>query len=342
MVKERQRARSANSSGRSVNTRCPHCARPLADLDVSDDHIVSEALGGHSKVPACKPCNDALGDRLEGQLLRPDSMLTLLAQVAGTTTGRLRGEFVEGPLSGQTGSVDFRTGEHQPRRFVQESDNRDGTATLELGGSPQQLRVILEGLRRRHGAQVPRWDKLSDEQRRPLPPAMVRMALQLDLALVRQLVAKSGLCAGAWIWGDDFVGSELAGWLREVLDVRQHWRPEQRPPAEPANAPVVDQVQVDAAGLLDEIARIVPAAQPLTDTAARAGQVVFIPQRRPQQLSTVVVLTVLGWHLPGSLVAPYPLPDGREFPIAVRQPRGGPAELLDVRQLVLDAIPERE
>lgn len=192
---------------------CPHCGRSLAQCDqLSDDHIVSKFLGGTWTVPACKTCNDVLGNGVEGRLFK-GSWLTVLSQDAGLTSGWVYGRNEHGQKIrqhfGRGGAYEWQT----PRVVA----NTDQERYVTIAVPPHAGANYIKGLEKKYGGQARVVDRVS------APVEWVTVNSNLSMYDLRRLTAKSALCAGAHLWGDVFLHSPAAQWLRVVLDVGGDW-----------------------------------------------------------------------------------------------------------------------
>jgi len=126
--------------------------------------------------------------------------------------------------------------------------------------------------------------------------------------------------------------SSLGAWLRQVLNVRRDWPLAVRVPAQ-ADSERQDLLWArgaDADGLLADqatfLGRYLPELPTFEVPAVGTVQVVLPPVGQ----ETVVILTVLGMHLPVTIVAPHGLPRGDWAPVAFSQSSGRPASVTDV------------
>lgn len=204
-------------------TVCPHCARPLATVEqVSADHIVGAAFGGVETVPACKRCNEAIGGGVEARLLSSSGWFTIMSQAAGYTNGRVfgkteTGERVRMHFGGQ-GHVQL-----DPSHEIL-SEEENGTRRVGVVLPPHVGDEYLVHVANTYGgylSEVSRGHETS--------PRWHQIELSGTVADCRRLVAKIALCSGAARWGDRFLLSPLADWLRIVLDVWSDWPEDVRP-----------------------------------------------------------------------------------------------------------------
>lgn len=298
---------------------CPHCARLLSEVGAtSRDHAVTEALGGVETVRTCKVCNDVLGRGVEARLLSRTGWFTLLSQAQGWTDGVLSGRSEHGQaVQSHVGDEVHRL--MAPRVEVVVEDGR----AVQLGVTlpPHIGDGYLNHLAEQYGGTP------SVVSRQPAPPEWFRYEISVDIADVRRLVAKTALGTGTRRWGDEFVLSPLAGWLREVQDVWQDW-PAQLPgtPAQGEHAggrwPMAPE---ELASLTEQLQRVLPPILArVADGRPVAGHVRTAP---PMTLllpvdcgrQTVVAVIVLGVLLP-LLTAPHSLPGPRVGPAFVVHP----------------------
>lgn len=199
---------------RNVQTMCPHCACPLSGVQTSRDHIVSAFLGGTWTVPSCKTCNDVLGASIEARLARPNSWLTVLSQAEGLTEGWVHGR----------NEREQRTRHHFGSRshewvtpwHEKVSEGTDRTR-LRVAAPPHTQSGYIQHLAKLYGGQAIEIDRFT------APVEQQTIDTTVSIFDLRRLSAKTALCAGAFSWGDEFLTSPGAQWLRTVLDVGSEW-----------------------------------------------------------------------------------------------------------------------
>jgi hypothetical protein len=291
----------------TAHTVCPHCARPLDAVgQVSRDHAVPRALGGTVKVRACKRCNDVLGGGVEARLLASQSWLTLLAQAHGLTPGRLTGAAAAGAAI----RSHFGTGEHRlhsPEVEVVAQDENVVHVTAKV--APEMADKLIRHLEKRFGG------KAQAVSREAAPEETFSYRLSMNIRDLRRLAAKIALCGGARQWGDDYLLSPLADWMRVVLDVWSDWPVEARPaPLEAEHAGGDWPMSVDELeGLTGQAQRLfspilagaTTKELPDVDVGLRSPIVLFVPVAGGQQ--TMFSAVVLGLVLP-VLAVPHALP----------------------------------
>ena len=311
-------------------TLCPHCARDLSKVGpVSNDHVVGRAFGGVETVRACKQCNDALGGALEARLLSPTGWFTILSQAAGFTVGGLKGT----TELGQRAEMHFGTKGH---RIVAPSHEAvsDAGGVMEINVLlPAQLDdSYLDHLGKMYGGEV------KIVSRSAQPPVWHKADLSASLDDLRRLAAKIALCTGAARWGDTFLATPLASWLRIVLDVWSDWPENERPESldDPLAGGRWPETEADVAHMTGQAERT------LSPVLARAAQ--GLHEERPPPLppitmfapveggnATFVTSIVLGVLLPG-LPVPHPLPMGALSPTVIVHPTGALASPRQVSQ----------
>ena len=265
---------------------------------VSEDHIVGAAFGGVETVPACKRCNEAVGSGLEARLLSPTGWFTILSQGAGYTDGRVfgkteTGERVRMHFGGQ-GNIQL-----DPSHEVL-SEEENGSKRIGVFLPPHVGDNYLAHVARTYGG------SLTDVSRGHETPARWhQIELSGTVADCRRLVAKIALCSGAAKWGDRFLSSPLAGWLRIVLDVWSDWPEDVRPAPldDPRSGGRWPSPEADVQHLINQVEGTVSpilqrAAQDLsTPVAPRLPPVtMFVPADRGR--GTLVSVIVLGVALP--------------------------------------------
>jgi hypothetical protein len=223
-------------------TVCPHCARPLAEVEeVSEDHIISRFLGGTWVVPCCKTCNDVLGGGIETRLLhptysevldddgvgvglsRPQGWLGILSQAEGLTKRWVfghneRSQVLGGKERHQSTRHHFGTSVHEWDAPWHEVLSDNETVARIRMAAPQQMEAdYIKHLEKKYRGRA------LETSWAEAPPEMQQIDLSVSIYDLRRLTAKAALCAGARIWGDLFVTSPAAQWLRVVLDVGSEW-----------------------------------------------------------------------------------------------------------------------
>lgn len=228
--------------------------------------------------------------------------------------------------------VDLGSGHSSPAHPEVELTREGGFLNGRIGGSEEQVREVLAGLRRK-GARLPPDDELLAAAERTTQPPLVQMELALDLKLAQRFVAKVALGTGHLLWGDGFGDTPLATHLREILHSdRGGWDPE----GNSANPKMLD-VMFDlltAQGLPD---RRVP---PFRLGVPNVSQLTFLPLRPG---ATVVMLHLLGGPFPphGLVIDGEPSPP-IELPCGLTETVGSSPELwsTDDDFLRLHAPPE--
>jgi hypothetical protein len=223
-------------------TVCPHCARPLSEVEkVSEDHIVSRFLGGTWVVPCCKTCNDVLGGGIETRLLlpaysevldedgvgvrlsRPQGWLGILSQAEGLTDSWVFGHNERSQMRGgeerhQSTRHHFGTSVHEWDAPWYEVLSDSESVTRIRVAAPQQMEAsYIKHLEKKYRGRA------RETSRAEAPPEMQQIDLNVSIYDLRRLTAKAALCAGARTWGDLFLTSPAAQWLRVVLDVGSEW-----------------------------------------------------------------------------------------------------------------------
>lgn len=196
------------------NRQCPFCAEELR-ASFSADHVFGRAFGSRITVQACIPCNSTIGHDIEGPLHAPRTVHSFMRASAG-----LKGRALEAleKDSGRKLLVDWPTGGSRPRHPDVKSSVRDGYYTGSFEGTQRQAREWAKGLRRKLGPNAPAIDEILAGAR-PVThsPVDVEMPLGMDLVLAQRMLAKVGLAAGVWLWGDPFASTEVAQELRGFL-----------------------------------------------------------------------------------------------------------------------------
>jgi HNH endonuclease len=311
------------------NRLCPHCARPAAEGGgASRDHIFPEAFGGQGTIVACTDCNSGIGSGVEGKLLGPESPFTLFLHGSGLPHGRLKATH---PQLGQF-MVDLRTGEHTARTSVDLLDtDAEGAKTFRIFGGPEEVARIRAGLDRKYGSP----EVLKEEAGSPeSEPEWLQIDLSTNVADLRRLVAKTALCALTFLQGDSFVTTELADWLRAVLDAPREWpkpvrrSPQPDPDGEEAATRTFDTVAIETRAQALATERGVD----LVDaSAAAAALLIAVEPRYSAGPRTGFIMSLMGWILPTGLFAPG-VPSKMWSPTFLVQNHREPIKIVDFAQ----------
>ncbi len=296
---------------------CPYCARhPDEGGGATRDHVFVAALGGRSRVAACRDCNSTIGHDVEGPLLKPGAFLNLLAQTRGG------GRPLPGTLDGDH-DVTYDLASHELRSSRPVDVKAIGDERrFKFRGSPAQVRTLLaqQGIR----------GEKADELVAAATPvdttnAWLSTTVTADLALLARLTAKTALGCGELAFGDGFAASNLGIALRDVL-----WN----------RAQPEDRLAHDAAGDYDQLFSENPLAHNVPTLAAGPGvsQTLFIPLANGRS-ACLVHLAGAGLP-PGGPVIDAPMPSGHRLPVLVRDQSGG-ALVVDLTVAVARAIQSR-
>lgn len=309
------------------NTLCPHCARPPVEGGgATRDHIFPDAFGGQGTIVACKDCNSGIGWGVEGKLLGPESPFTLFLQGSGLPHGLLKATHPLGEFM-----VDLGTGDHTARTSVEVLDTDvDGVKTVKMFGSPEEIARIKAGFEEKYG---PPLETLSEQIGSPdSEPELLNISVSVNMGDLRRLVAKTALCALTYLQGDSFIDTELAAWLRQVLDAPREW------PASVRRPPQADPDGQEAATRTFDTTEITTKAQtmlaastadPIDMTGAAASLLIAVEPRYAAGPYTGFVMSLMGWILPTGLFAPG-VPNGMWAPTFVFQKQREPIEIADL------------
>lgn len=308
------------------NTLCPHCARPPAKGGgATHDHIFSEFFGGRDTVIACKHCNSGVGSRVEGKLLGPESILTLLLQQSGLPHGPLKATHSLGEFM-----VDLATGDHSPRRWVKTIETDSDESTVKVFGSPDEVAEITAGLERKHGP----LEILSQQVgSKDSEPAWLDISVSARTSLLRRLIAKTALCALTYLQGDAFVETTMADWLREVLDAPREWPDAvKRPAHRDAESEVVPEDFDPALTVARSQAWLQRLGLPPLDVDGSLGTLVIGAEPKyPAGPHTGIVMSLLGWVIPVGLFVPG-VPANMAAPTFLVKQRNEPIAIFDLAQ----------
>jgi hypothetical protein len=182
---------------------CPYCGRPFGGRKTRD-HVFVRALGGKATVAACSDCNGLISRRLESPLQAAGTMLHLGKLLRGEIDGVLTGTMAETGIAATWNPI---TGELKPAQ----TKTADGQSIM---GTPDQIRQLLAD----RGHSNEDIERLISESGRPQPIGETfKFAIAEDLALAQRLVAKVALGAAALVGGRDFLASQLAAELQNVM-----------------------------------------------------------------------------------------------------------------------------
>jgi hypothetical protein len=265
----------------------------------SREHIFPEAFGGRKTILACTDCNSGVGTGVEGRLLGSNSALTFFQQGSGLAHKELTASSDKGQFR-----VDLATGQHTAILKVNESVGEEGK-THQIFGTPEEARGVIEGLRRdltpEHIQEIIDSNRIVSNK-----SEMLTMNITLDLVLVRRLIAKVSLCALTYLQGDDFISSDLAKWLRQVLDAPKHWGKglAQAEQSDPAGVGSID--WIDTEGLFGSFQTEYleyNATSAAEDFQKDKCQLIIWPLRTNGEMKTIFALSILGIIIPTGLVA---------------------------------------
>lgn len=286
----------------TTNDLCPHCGRSVSiGGGPSREHIFPEAFGGRTTVIACADCNSGVGAGVEGRLLGSSTAMTFFQQGSGLphkemTASNALGEF----------RVDLGTGKHTAKLRVGESEH-EGTKTYQIFGTPEDAKRVLEGLAREGKISTDRIGELIESGRiDPSESENLTMTITLDLILMRRLLAKVSLCVLAYLKGDNFISTDMAGWLRQVLDVPRHWGKGLAQAEQPDPAGVGATEEVDTQALFGAFWNMYQGADE-TLTGERGDdkcQLLIWPLWNGDGSKTIFALSLLGVIIPTGLVVP--------------------------------------
>lgn len=308
-----------------TNRLCPFCTKELAD-SFSSDHVFGRAFGSRITVRACIPCNSTIGHDIEGPLHAPRSVHSFMRASAGLKGGRAL-EAIEKD-SGKKLLVDWPVGGSRPRHPDVKSTVRDGYYTGSFEGTERQAREWAKGLRKKLGANTPSIDEILAAAR-PVrqSPVDLEMSLGMDLALAQRMLAKVGLAAGVWVWGDLFASTEVAQDLREFLG---------------GKVDLTDDLKIDYQYLevVDDILSRYPAGMPrLHEPSGPPGdqsRVIFGPVGHA---TTAVFVEILGLPTPYyGMIVKGTVPGRSALPTVVQEPLGVQADVWSFDDLLFSQM----
>lgn len=286
----------------SPNLICPHCDRELsAGGGSTREHVFPETFKGRTTVNACADCNSGVGSGVEGRLLGSSSFMTFVQQGSGLPHKEMKASNSQGDFS-----VDLETGRHTAKLQVDVTE-LDGAKTYQIFGTPEDARRVLEGLARDGAIPADQIDAILEAGRvDPTKSENLTMTISLDLVLVRRLIAKIALCALTYLQGDEFIATDMAAWLRQVLDAPRHWgrglAKEEQP--DPAGVGAID--YVDADRLFNSFWDMYQGIneRESIDPSDDVCQLIIWPVSSGEGSTTIFAVSLLDVILPTGLVAP--------------------------------------
>jgi hypothetical protein len=138
----RNLAEARDDDRRPEHVLCPFCLREfgreaLADMQLTEEHIIPQSLGGRESVLSCKECNNRIGSRLESQVEK-----AIAAKEALHLGEPLRTE-VEIAGSTSRGTVEFNLSEGGTSRILISDRVSD---PVEVNAQRSGLKTGVEGL----------------------------------------------------------------------------------------------------------------------------------------------------------------------------------------------------
>jgi len=309
------------------NALCPHCARlPDEGGGATRDHIFPNAYGGQRTIVACKDCNSGIGSGVEGKLLGPESLLTLLQQSSGLPHGVLKAKHPLGEFM-----VDLATGDHSARTSVESLETGpDGVTIVKVFGSPDQVANVRAGLESKYGPLEVLSEEVGSQESKP---QLLDVSVSVDTADLRRLIAKTALCALTYLQGDAFVATDLAAWLRQVLDAPREWPASVRRPPQPDPDGEAAIESFDTAETMAKVqARLAKAGlEPLEVAGSTATLVIGAEPNYVAGPYTGFVMSLMGWVVPMGLFAPG-VPSNMQAPTFLVQNKQGSITIVDLAQ----------
>jgi len=286
----------------TTNDICPHCGRPVSiGGGPTREHIFPEAYGGRTTVIACADCNSGVGSGVEGRLLGSNAAMTFFQQGSGLPHRELTASNAQGEFR-----VDLGTGKHTAKLKVSESEH-EGAKTYQIFGTPEDAKRVLEGLAREGKVPADQIDEIIESGRiDPNESENLTIAITLDLTLMRRLLAKVSLCALTYLQGDNFIVTDMAEWLRQVLDAPRHWGKGLAQAEQPDPAGVGSNEEVDTEALFGSFWSMY---QGPDETLTGEGgddkcQLIIWPLMSGDGSRTIFAMSLLGVIIPTGLVAP--------------------------------------
>jgi hypothetical protein len=267
-----------------------------------------KALGGHTKVRACKSCNDTIGSEVEGGMQRPDALLNLAKQVQEGSGSAIRGTVGSEELEVEH---NLATGELRILKPVS-TETRDGEKVFRVKGSPRQVRQILTSM----GIPPEDIDKiLACSRCVDLSNEWFETIVTHCPSLAVRLGAKVALGASVVAAGDEFHQSGLMDNLRRIL-IGEEEPAEYLQPAALHSVDDLLQTRLPPGSGLDPIGV-------KNQEGQSHSQVVFMALGNAQ-LRTAIFIHLMGHDITlGGMVVEGGFP-GNNLPIVVRDRPGSP------------------
>ena len=220
-----------------------------------------------------------------------------------------------------------------PKVRVQE---KDGTLSVEVGGTEEQVRNVWRGLTKKYGSSIPSVDEaLANATRTSDPSPWVEIALTNQLPLLHKFAAKVALSGGAAIWGKRFIATEFADALRKILRAPED---AYQPDAPKCDLKYLSTVASDARQVapVDLPELVLPIPGP---GALPTSQVVFGALPGEAEPRTGIFVTILNFPAPPyGILVPGEVPENPTLPVVLREKLGEQAVTLKLDEIYFGAI----
>lgn len=205
--------------------RCAFCLREPPAVLLTDEHVFPEALGAVFTVPfVCKTCNDTLGSDVDALLTEyPLMQMLRMGLHIPNKSGELPAALKDGEIVGHPGivasyvaKVPGEKGIVKPRPKVVRFTTPDGRSFVNVEGSPDEAREIIEKIEKRHiakGGAV----KNRESYSRTIPsPTVTKTVKTKDCVVVRPLL-KIAYELGVHVLGEQYLEDPRASPLRHGI-----------------------------------------------------------------------------------------------------------------------------
>lgn len=317
----------------TTNELCPFCGKAIPADASSRDHVFGDAFGGRIKVPSCKPCNSTIGHDIEGPLHAPDSLLAFARAGAGLAGRPLRGRYRN---DGTPVNVHWTEGGAVQRDPAVKVTKEEGTISIEVGGTEQQVRNVWRGLRKKYGSAIPTIEEaLANATRTSDPSPWIEIKLTNQLPILHRFAAKVALSGGAAIWGDIFTESPFADALRDILLTPSE---DYDPNGLKCDFRYLSEVESAAKSAAPVDIPEIPLPNPGPGIVP-TSQVVFGPVPRGGEPATAIFVTILNFSAPPyGILLPGAVPGNPTLPIVLREELGGRPLTLKLDEIYFTAF----
>ncbi|MEU5214127.1 hypothetical protein [Streptomyces sp. NPDC020742] len=306
---------------------CPFCGLPVADDDLSMDHVFGDAFGARAKVPAHRSCNNQSGGDAEGRLHHPNSLMNLVRWRHGKAVKDIPATF----SSGRTARINPSTGVVSSPHVMVNKVESEGSISFQAEGTQAQVEAAYEKWRSRHpDLPLPALSDLPTDAFESVVYESAEVSMKLDLQAAQGTAVKAALGACTLAYGPSFTATPLAAALRAAG---------QAPPAQYCRvaATVLDSTDALIAEMLAE-------AHPGPMLVPREGSKEYDVILLPAGQETVVFVHILSTLMPPygiKISAPVPgLSPGVSpvLPVLLREDADGRISATDFTEILMDVL----